>query len=141
MLNCSYVIIAHDDGSIRGTHGPIASDVTELRWIKDCLVALTLRTCHIWPDVGSGSEIVLTSVDGNFVQLAASQNSNFLAATSSDCRVHCWRLSSLIDAAKNGSSMPSPLTLSSYEAAVHCLAWDGDGRFMATSDCADCTVW
>jgi hypothetical protein len=140
LLRCSCIIIAKVDGSISGTHGPLPTEVTELRWIKNCVVALTPQTCHLWPDIGSGSEIVLTSIDGDFLQLAASKN--FLAVTSSNCRLHCWRMSSLIDAAHSGSQMPSPLTLSSYEAEkIHCLAWDANGRFIATSDCADCTVW
>ena len=58
-------------------------------------------------------------------------------------QVHCWDVEQLIAAsAPSQKSLPTPfLTLDSYDAPVRCMAWDGEGRYLATSDGSDCTVW
>jgi WD40 repeat protein len=130
-----------------------------------CLVAVSSKECYIWPvdennldlpatkqpivlscsqkQVSSNREKkhVAENKSSTFSLVDVSPNSPFIALTCSDtCQVNCWNLDTLLTSPQNLEKQ-QPITLAVYDNLVHCLTFDTSGRYLATSDGPDCTIW
>ena len=56
-------------------------------------------------------------------------------------QVHCWDVGAVLAAGAEGRPAPAPQVLGSWDAPAKALAWDATGRYLATSNGADCAVW
>lgn len=138
-------------GNAVHTLGPLPAEVLDVRWAggggdgggPTLLVALTPSGVHLWPRAGAnGASLTIPCPEGAMTALAATPAAPFVAVACLGCKVRCWAVERLVAAAAEaGGTPPPPLVLGSYEAPVRCLQWDGRGRFLATADGADCTVW
>lgn len=82
-----------------------------------------------------------------FSLAAVSPNSPFLALTCNNaCEVNCWDLDTLLTATPEtikelDQLSPPLLNLSVYDNPLQCITYDTSGRYLATSDGPECTIW
>lgn len=141
---CSYIYTIDASDKVIQSLGPLPAEVLDVRWAGGggALIALTASGVHVWPRGGAdGTSLTIPCPEGAMKALAASPAASFVAAACVGCKVRCWPVERLVAAAEAGDPPPPPLVLGSYDAPVRCLQWDGRGRYLATADGADCTVW
>lgn len=136
-------------GEVISSLGPLPSPAKRLGWSAgregnpSSLVALTSEGCYVWASVGEAPSLSIPCQTGDASSLLATTPQSSIVATSciASC-VCCWDLFSLLEARTDAEAeVPPPTMLNEYERQVSCLAWDAEGRYLATSDGADCTVW
>jgi hypothetical protein len=145
-----HVFVVTSQGELLSAYGPLPDQILSVGWAAcgesaPCIVALTASACHVWPPSDgsySKTSIALPCPKGNgLTMLAASPRAAYIATACEQGQVHCWNAATVLQEGIGDAVAPPALSFGAYQGPVKCMAWDNTGRFLATADGADCTVW
>lgn len=142
--SCRKVFVLNCQGSVL-VEIPLSAQAAHLHWLPATspekgatLVATSGDIIYTWTDNACECGPHLDGKASSYMALATAPATLHLAASTNTNQVLCWDLKGQLD--YTGLLQPT-LTLSGFDSPVKCMAWDKEGRFLATTDGSECNVW
>lgn len=137
-------------GKLLDKLGPLASEVLQVGWLgPDWLFAGHAAGHTVWhrdPAAATTGkprwrqQLQHNAADALYSRFAVAPNKIVAATCSNKKEVHVWRFDQWLDT-PDQAAPSDPVVMDEYDSEVQNLAWDPQGRFLATSDGGTATVW